>query len=253
MQLSTDTEVYQNLLKKGSILKALRSNKGLGFGLMAGGAVWLAFLGEFGIYMVVAAKEASMRIFGLVILLPGVITLLGGFYLKKKRDTSYMGYIRENGGPDEAELEQVERELASPNVKIIGFQRSGSSVPAMACFITENYFVTTDCYVRRLSDIIAAGYSQRMGQREDGVIIWGMVILSARDDEGMFMTFGAPTEAKKTLCTEIIAALHEKNPRIARGEYVVCDGKIYDILHESKELLKLYHEGNLVSEYIPKE
>ncbi|MBR1853480.1 MAG: hypothetical protein IJ794_10135 [Lachnospiraceae bacterium] len=86
-------------------MKALRSNKGLGFGLMAGGTVWLAFFGEFGIYMVVAAKESSMRIFGMIMLLPGVITLLGGFYLKKKRDTSYIGYICENGGPDEAEFD----------------------------------------------------------------------------------------------------------------------------------------------------
>lgn len=244
MILSNDVKAYTKLSSKGSILKALHGRKGAGLGLVAFGIILLVITVPIALLILSNAEETGNYLIAIALMLPGIVLIFGGVSLKKKRENSYAAFIQENGGPDERELKQVDHELASANVKIIGYKREGANpnMPFIACFITPHYFVHEDCYVRNIQDIIAVGYTERMGS-DGGYTRFGLLVLSQNDDEGYFMTFASSPQSKKQLCMEIADMLCERNPQIVRGEKVLCNNKTYDLLTESKEVLRLYHNG----------
>ena len=89
MITSTENNVYQKLLKKGngSILKAIRMDKGAGRGMIAAGIMFLVIALMLGLPVVAfaASKSMGLCVFG-VLLVPSVLLIIPGIILKNKRE-----------------------------------------------------------------------------------------------------------------------------------------------------------------------
>ncbi|MCM1540807.1 MAG: hypothetical protein NC121_06040 [Blautia sp.] len=228
MITSTEHKDYQALLKKGngSILKALRADKGGGKGLIAGGIVLLAaglLLSIFGLFF----------IFGI----PGLILLVIGIVLKNKRDSSWISYYRETTGYSEGEIQQIDRELASSSVTLV-VTPSASVNNCVSCFFTEHYMVMNgmEPYVRRLEDFIAVAFS-------DSTDRWYMASLTKQDKETRAVGLFTDTDKKPTLCKEVMEELCRRNPDVLCGQAIVCEGRNYILERDGAQILRLYQEG----------
>lgn len=228
MIASTEHKDYQKLLKKGkgSILKAIRIDKGGGKGLIAGG-----------IALLVAALLTSI-LGGLIFFGVAALLLLAiGILLKNKRAASWISYYQENTGYSESELLQIDRELASPSVTLV--ITSGTATNnCIACFFTEHYMVMNSVYpyVRRLEDFIAVAFS-------DSTDIWSMASLTRQDKETKSVGLFTDSAGKAALCSEIIQELYRRNPNILCGQAIGCEGRCYILERDGAEILRLYQEG----------
>jgi len=226
MIVSTENKDYQKLLKKGngSILKAIRADKGGGKGLIAGGIVLL-----------VAALLLSM--FGGLIFfgIPALVLLAIGIPLKRKREASWLSYYQEQTGYSEGELTQLDRELASPSAALV---IPSGAANGIACFFTEHYMVMNGVspYVRRLDDFIAVAFS-------DSTDNWNMASLTKRDKETRAVGLFTDTAKKAGLCGEIMQELRRRNPDVLCGPVIACEGKRYILERDGAEILRLYQEG----------
>lgn len=242
MVIHTEDKVYQKLCKSGSILKGLRSSKGGGLGCIAGGITFIAFA-VFILFLFFVIGFVRVGLFFLAILgIPGALLVLVGLLLRHKKNASYIAFYQKETGLREEELHQLDRELAAPDVHMIGYVREDShNRQAIACFLTEHYFVTEGGYIRRLEDMVAVAYTVK-------TLTLGLLCLSRQDSAARFMTFDASADKKKGLCMEIIQALSLRNPQILRGQYLLCENKRYDLLSEndSREIIRLYLEGHKI-------
>ncbi len=228
MIASTEHKDYQKLMKKGkgSILKAIRADKGGGKGLIVGGIVLLAaalLLSMFG----------GLLFFGI----PALLLLAIGIPLKYKREASWLSYYQEQTGYSESELLRIDRELASPSVALV--TTSGAAANnGIACFFTEHYMVMNGVspYVRRLEDFIAVAFS-------DSTDIWSMASLTKQDKETQSVGLFTDTAKKAALCGEIMQELHRRNPNVLCGPAIACEGRRYILERDGAELLRLYREG----------
>lgn len=228
MIATTEHPDYQKLMKKGkgSILKALRSDKGGGKGLIAGGIVLLVAALLFSFF-------GGLLLFGI----PGLMLLAIGIPVKRKREASWLAYYQEQTGFSEGELKQLDRELAAPTVKLV--TTSGAAANHIACFFTEHYLVMNGMspYVRRLDDFIAVAFS-------NSTDIWSMASLTKQGKETQRVGLLTDTDKKEALCKEIMAELYRRNPKILCCQSIVCEGKQYILERDGAELLRLYQEGH---------
>ncbi|MCM1047174.1 MAG: hypothetical protein NC433_01955 [Clostridiales bacterium] len=228
MIASAEHKDYQALLKKGngSILKALRADKGGGKGLIAGGIILLA-----------AAILLSLLGMFLIFGIPGLILLVVGIIQKNKRKSSWISYYRETTGYSEGEIQQIDRELASPSVTLI-VMPSASVNNCISCFFTEHYMVMNgmEPYVRRLDDFIAVAFS-------DSTDYWNMSSLTRQDKETKAVALFTDTDKKPALCSEIMQELSRRNPNVLCSQKIVCEGRNYILERDGAQILRLYQEG----------
>ncbi|MBD5469385.1 MAG: hypothetical protein HDR21_14750 [Lachnospiraceae bacterium] len=238
MIASTEHKLYQKTLKKGngSILKCIRIDKGGGKGLIAGAIVLLIFTVPISILCLVSDPDFVMAA---VISAPGLILLVLGIVLKNKRTASWLSYYQEQTGFSEGELQQADRELASPSTTIVTCRFPNTTKDTyVAGFFTDHYVVINGVspYVRRLEDIIAVAFS-------DSTDIWCMAFLTVQDKEALAVNLVTETSRKVTLANEIMQELSRRNPKILCGQEIVCDGRQYILERDGAQLLRLYQEG----------
>lgn len=228
MIASTEHQDYQKLMKKGkgSILKALRVDKGGGKGLIAGGIVLLAAA-------LLLSFMGGLLLFGI----PALLLLAIGIPMKLKREASWMSYYQEQTGYSEGELSQIDRELASPSVTLV-VTPSASTANNISCLISEHYMVMNgmEPYIRRLEDFIAVAFS-------DSTDRWSMASLTKLDKGTRFVGLFTDTDKKAALCNEIMQELCRRNPAILCGQTITCEGKNYILDRDGGEILRLYQEG----------
>lgn len=239
MLASAEHKNYQKLMKKGkgSILKAIRIDKGGGKGLIAGAIVLLVFTLPITIIGLIAKAGAVTSI---LLSAPGLLLLALGIFLNHKRITSWISYYQGQTGFSEGELQQIDQELASPSISIVTCRTPNAAVDNyIAGFFTEHYVVINgvDPYVRRLEDIIAVAFS-------DSTDIWRMVFLTVQDKETMAVNLFTDTSRKETLCREMMQELYRRNSKILCGQEIVCDGRCYILERDGAEILRLYQEGH---------
>ncbi|MDE6419234.1 MAG: hypothetical protein K2K87_01760 [Lachnospiraceae bacterium] len=238
MIASTDHKLYQKTLKKGngSILKSIRIDKGGGKGLIAGAIVLLIFTLPISILLLVSDPD---YVVAAAISAPGLILLVLGIVLKNKRTASWLSYYQEQTGFSEGELQQADRELASPSTTIVTCRFPNTTKDTyVAGFFTDHYVVINGVspYVRRLEDIIAVAFS-------DSTDIWCMAFLTVQDKEALAVNLVTETSRKVTLANEIMQELSRRNPKILCGQEIVCDGRQYILERDGAQLLRLYQEG----------
>lgn len=240
MIASTEHKLYKKLKKKGngSILKAIRVDKGGGKGLMAAGIIFLVFA----LLFAVPAIFDGAYLEAFIWFLPCVSMIAIGMRMKNKRTKDWVEYYMSASRYTENELRQVERELASPAVRIITCKSPGATMENyVAAFVTENYVLVNGVYpyVKRLEDIIAIAYS-------DSTDNWKIAILTKQDEECMTLPLFTDADRKATLCEEIMQELHRANPAILCGQEIVCEGQGYILERDGAEILRLYREGRVL-------
>jgi len=235
MVLNTDHAEYRKLAKSGSILKGLRCGKGGGLGLIAGGWTLIGFAIFTGLLFLPMGIIGGAVFFLALLGIPGIILIAIGIPMRNKRNRTYMEFYQKETGFDEQELLQLDQELASPNAEIIGYVRSGGSKkhPGIACIITDHYFVTEWYYIRRLEDLVAVAYTNETN-------IFGLLCLSKQDEKARFMTFGAASDKKEALCSEIIQALLRRNPNLICHKRFLWNGQKFDLEKDSQAILEMY-------------
>lgn len=241
MVASTEHKLYQKHKKagNGSILKSIRIDKGGGKGLIAGAIVLLVFTLPI---TLLGIRADATAIFPYIFLAPGILLLVLGIILKRKRDSGWMSYYQETTGFSEGELQKIDHELADPSVTLVICRTPNAAIDNyIACFLTQQYMIMNgiDPYVRRLEDIIAVAFS-------DSTDFWTMKCLTTQDKEAMSLDLFTDTHKKSALCSEIMLELRKRNPKIICGQEIVCDGRKYILERDGAELLRLYKEGRLL-------
>lgn len=238
MITSTEHKLYQRTMKKGkgSILKSIRIDKGGGKGMIAGAIILLVFTLPITIMGLLADAGDMVSI---LISVPGLLLLILGIVLKNKRNASWIAYYQKESGFSEAELHEIDRELASPSTTIVTCRFPNTTKDSyVAGFFTEHYVLINGVspYLRRLEDIIAAAFS-------DSGDIWCMAFLTVQDKETLGVNLVTETSRKETLANEIMQELSRRNPKILCGQEIVCDGRGYILERDGAQLLRLYQEG----------
>lgn len=241
MIVSTEHISYQKMIQKGegSILKAIRTGKGAGVGLIAGGICLLVFA------LLIAVPSMVMGEFfvAVISLLPGLLMIVFGIHLKHKRESNWLSYYQKETGFTEMELRQLDRELTSPSVRLVVCRQPNAATESfIACFITENYMVMNGVYpyIRRLEDIIAVAFS-------DSTDIWSMASLTKQDKETLTVGLFTSTDRKAALCREIMQELYRRNANILCGQEIMCEGRYYILERDGATLLRLYREGRTLT------
>ena len=241
MIASTEHKLYQNTMKKGkgSILRSIRTGKGGGKGLIAGAIVLLVFTLPISILGLVTEADTIVPV---LLSVPGLLLLILGIVLRNKRNSSWLSYYQEQSGLSEGELQQADRELASPSTTIATCRYPGTMKDSyIAAFFTEHYVVLNggiEPYLFRLEDIIAAGFS-------DSSDIWCMAFLTVHDKETRGINcLITDTDKKPPLAKEILNELSRRNPKILCGQEIVCEGRQYILERDGAQILRLYQEGH---------
>ncbi|MBO5337155.1 MAG: hypothetical protein J6A94_08535 [Lachnospiraceae bacterium] len=242
MIASAENKYYQSLLKKGngSILKAIRADKGAGRGLIAGGIVLLGFAVMLGLPCVffAASRLAGLGLFGLM-LLPGILMIILGIILKNKREANWLSYYQKEYGYTEEDLLQADKELSSDSVKLVLCRAVNATIEAFVYgFITENYVLINGVYpyLKKLDDVIAVAFS-------DSTLQWCMVCITKQDKDVMAIPLHTDTDRKPLLCQEVMQEMCRSNPNILCGQQIVCEDKFYILEKDGAELIRLYNEG----------
>lgn len=241
MIASTEHKLYQKMMKKGkgSILKAIRIDKGGGMGLIAGGIFLLVVALIFGLPLMIGvnilAGLGSAAVFGV----PALLLFAIGIPMKHKREATWMAYYQEKTGYTEGELQEIDRELAMASTALVICRTPGAATDNyIAGFFTEHYVLINGVYpyLRRLDDVIAVAFS-------NSTDIWSLASLTKLDQETMAVGLFTDTQRKETLCRELMQEMYRHNPRILCGQVIVCDGRNYILERDGAQLLRLYQEG----------
>ena len=229
MILHSNDKLCVKLTKKGSVLQQLRNAGGSAVGLIAGGWCLLVC----GLLLM-----AIFGILGAVFAVPGVILVLMGNSSKKRRARDYMPHYQQSTGFSVEELEQVDRELSSPDMIAVTFVHPNASKnhPSIGCFITPNYLVMPligDCYIRRIRDMVAAAYSEKI----PGIngYQFGVLYISRQDTEIRKNSLFSTEES-----LEVVDELCKRNPSIIRDQIFIYEGKLYDLLKDGAAIVELH-------------
>lgn len=241
MIASSDHKFYQNKLKKcdGSILKAIRTDKGIGKGLVAGGIFLLIVALIFGVILVVSELTLAALYCSAFFGIPALLMFVIGILMKHKRATSWVAYYQKTTGYSEEELKQIDRELTSASTTIVTCPTPNAGKDNyIAGFFTEHYVLINGLspYLRRLDDIIAVAFS-------NSTDIWYLASLSKLDQDTEMVVLFTDTGKKQTLCRELMQEMYRRNPNILCGQAISCDGRNYILERDGAQLLRLYKEG----------
>lgn len=229
-------------LKDGDVLKRMRNTGGGGKGLMAGGIVLFVFGFLLAAPCLLIGVRAALSVGGFF-LIPGFLLIVAGKVMQNRKVRNYLEYYKKETGFDDEELTQVERELMEPDMVMFGNvpynnpQGASKKNPQIPCMITRNYFVAPfvmgNSYIRRISDMILAAYSQNIpginGYRQ------GLVFLSKRDED----TYNNGT-LTRDVCMEIIGVLKERQPSLITGQMFVYNDKEYSVLTDGREIAEMF-------------
>ena len=237
MVASTEHKVYKKLMKNGdgSVLKAIRADKGCGKGIIAGAITLLVF----SLMIVIPCIMIGEYIIAAAFVIPCILLIILGNVLHNRRKASWLSYYQEMSGFTENELKQIDRELSSASVRVVICKSPGAATENFPfCFVTENYMLINGVYpyLKRLEDVIALAFS-------DSTDNWCMASITKQDKETMAIKLFTDTGKKEALCNEVMQELRRANPNIICGQDILCEGKHYILERDGAELIRLYNEG----------
>lgn len=237
----------EKYLKDGNILFKIRNTGGGGKGCAAGGVVFLVFAVFIMVLMaLIGLRTEGILIFGGILALPGILMVILGSVLHKRKMKNYLDYYQKETGFELEELKQLERELMEPDMMMIGnipddpdlrsHIRASEKNPQIACMMTKDHFVMPmiagKCYIRRVSDMFLATYSTGIpginGYKH------GLVFLSRKDDDPYINAF-----LSRDACAEVINGLCIRNPELITKQKFMYEGKEYDVIMDGKEIAKI--------------
>ena len=177
MKITITEKMREKAKKSGSVLKLSRIRTGGARGAIAAGITFLVFGLFSGLPFLIQGLFGGVLLFAMMAI-PGLIFLIVGFFLKKKRSRDYLEFFVKETGYSREELSQAEDELLAPQTTAVG----SSGKNSISCYITEHFLVSVTkeaCYVRRLSDMVAVFYSEEIPGIDSQIS--GVMFISERD------------------------------------------------------------------------
>ncbi|GFI23043.1 hypothetical protein IMSAGC011_01820 [Lachnospiraceae bacterium] len=244
MRMELEKALQKKALRYGSVLKAYRTQGGLGIGVFAGGITLLIFgilLGIFAALIDIFIGAAVFLLFGG----PGLILCLIGNVKHKKRVDTYIDFFQQDTGYSALEIQQADQELMRPDAIKIG-SKIDDGRKCVVYIVTEHYFLSVravkGCYLRKLDDIVAAFYSNEIpgidGYRQ------GLFIITRQDTKKpgeknsytkkQYLGFenGMLTMRRdcKDVSLEVLNEMVKRAPHIITSQYISVKGTKYNLL-----------------------
>ena len=239
MKTSTnDSKMKAKMTKDGSVLKYMCGFSAAGEGCLGGGAV-LLFAGILlGFFMSAADFGVPQSLVaGGIFAVPGLILVLLGLFLRTQGLKNYARRCQKKCGLTPEEMQIIDAEFTEPST-ILFFNTSTSKSRAIRTggFITTHYLKLPvhTLYIRKLKDIVAAFYSDKVPCL-DGGYTSGLVVLSSRDKEPYILS-GVPQK----MCEEMAAAIIKWNPSVIGVNHFLYEDKEYNVLKKYDEVLALH-------------
>lgn len=246
MKMEMTRGMQKSIAKHGSVLKAFRAQGGGGAGLMAGGIVLLVFGVPLGLLCLLSLESSGLLV-GAVFMAPGLLLILWGGALRKKRLANYLEFYRKDTGYSEEELRQADRELMSPDaVKIGGKMDNSGGKNGIIFMITEHYFLSIwpvyGAHLRKLDDIVAAFHSAQIpgigGYRQNLFVISRQEIgkkgvenpFTKKEYEGFECGMMSEQRHCQQTCAEAIEEMIRRAPHIITNQNIAVDGVTYNLL-----------------------
>lgn len=244
MRMELDKGLQKKAVRYGSLLKAYRTQGGLGIGAVAGG-IMLLILG-----IMLAAFTALIDSFlGIIIFLvlgvPGLSLCFVGNAKHKKRVDAYIDFFQQDTGYSAQEIQQADQELMRPDAVKIG-SKIDDGRKQVVYIITEHYFLSVwavkGCYLRKLDDIVAAFYSNEIPG--NGGYRQSLFIITRQDtkkpgvknpytgkqylgfENGMLRM----QRDCKNVSLEVIHEMVKRAPHIITSQYISVKGIKYNLL-----------------------
>lgn len=183
--------------------------------------------------------------------IPGLILLVVGYIVKSRQKNGWRAYYQKATGFQEAELDQVDRELMSSDLVTIGNRRAGegSRAPFYYCYVTQHYLVmpmiAAGCQIVRMEDIVLAAFSNEIpanyqpNPKKERWVKSGFVFLTVRDrEEGAMFNGFLDAQSGKELTEEIV----KRNPLVIAAYKFKIGDRTYDVLNNAKEIIELQLE-----------
>lgn len=236
--------LQKSVKKHGSVLKAFRSQGGGGAGLAAGGWV-LLIVGIFlGLLCVLALGSRGLLI-GAFMALPGLLMVLGGRAMYKKRVRNYLDFYQKETGYSVEELQEADRELMGSGAVTI-VSKTNRAKEEVLFMITDHYFLSIwpvmGCYLLKLDDIVAAFHSVQIPGI--GGYCEGLQVISRQDTKkpGLKNPFtkkeyegfknalmGEQRDAQVT-CLEAVEEIAKRAPHVITNQNIMVNNMRYDLL-----------------------
>lgn len=236
--------LQKSVNKHGSVLKAFRSQGGGGAGLMAGGWVLLGFGIFLGLLCALALGTRGLLI-GAFMAVPGLLMVLGGRSMYKKRVRNYLDYYQKETGYSAEELQEADRELMGPGTVAI-VSKTDRGKQEVLFMITDHYFLSIwpvmGCYLLKLDDIVAAFHSAQIPGI--GGYCEGLQIISRKDTkkpgqknpftkkeyEGFKNSLMSEQRDAQATCLEAVEEIAKRAPHVITNQNIIVDNVRYNLL-----------------------
>lgn len=246
MRMEMTRSMQKSIAKHGSVLKAFRSQGGGGAGLMAGGIVLVVAGVPLGLLCLLALGSRGLLV-GAFFAVPGLLLILWGMSLRKKRLANYLEFYKKDTGYSEAELQEADRELMSPDaVKIGGKMDNSGGKEGIIFMVTEHYFLAIwpvyGAYLRKLDDIVAAFYSAQIpgigGYRQNLFVISRQEIakkgeknpFTKKEYQGFECGMMSEQRHCQQTCAEVLEEMIKRAPHIITSQNIAVNGVPYNLI-----------------------
>lgn len=230
--------------KRGSVLKAFRSQGGGAAGAIAGGVTLLIFGVLLGGISMLGLGVRGMLI-GAVFCAPGLLLIIPGVIKRNKRINSYLDFYQKETGYSVEELQQADQEMMSAD-KVCIVSKTDRAKEEVLFMISAHYFLSVwpvkGCYLVKLEDIVAAFHSCQIpgigGYREGVHIISRQDIkkngtknpFTGKQYEGYTNSLmGEQRDAEKT-CRETVEEIAKRAPHVITYQNIMVNGVQYNLL-----------------------
>ena len=236
--------LQKSVKKHGSVLKAFRSQGGGGAGLMAGGWVLLIFGMILGLICVLALGVRGLLV-GAFMWAPGLLMVLGGHGMYRKRLNKYLDFYQKETGYSMEELQEADRELMG-NGAVAIVSKTDRGREEVLFMITDHYFLSIwpvkGCYLLKLDDIVAAFHSAQIPGI--GGYCEGVQIISREDTkkpvqknpftkkeyEGFKNSLMSEQRNAQVTCMEAVEEIARRAPHVITSQNIMVDNMRYNLL-----------------------
>lgn len=244
MRMELDKGLQKKVAQYSSLLKAYRTQGGLGLGAVAGG-IMLLILGVIFAILLALIDTFVGVVFFLILGVPGLILCLVGNAKHKKRVDTYIDFFQQDTGYSAQEIQQADQELMRPDAVKIG-SKIDDGRKCVVYIVTEHYFLSIwaarGCYLRKLDDIVAAFYSNEIPG--NGGYRQSLFIITRQDTKKPGVKnpytrkqyFGFENGMLrmqrdcKNVSLEVIHEMVKRAPHIITSQYISVKGTKYNLL-----------------------
>lgn len=239
MVFEPNEKVKSKMLKDGNVLKYMYGVAGAGKGLIAGGAM-LVFVGLLLMVMLLQTFEMPQALVaGGALAGPGVLLLILGVFLQKRRmDNWIKAYVKHTGLSEEDILKAAE-EFKQPGTVLLSFEKGkdANSLKKMG-FITKNYLKLPGVIpsMARLDDVVACFFTKKFLCKDGGYD--KAFIAYSKDEKMAYMNTGVSEKDG----VEMAEAIAKRNPEIIKYHHFTYQDKEYDAVRNMDEVIRLHSQ-----------